>query len=192
MTIEEGHPEDIGCGDALEALGREAGVDTMSCNECPFPFCVAAESRKLRNFARDMSITAMRSMHASVALIAARLGISTYTVYQVTKKRDVAMGDCYWCKLNLKEGGVFCRPSYCTVAFDNKEVALSLSSHRKATHQEVSIIETLVGNMFPDGVITNVNDCSHDHWIVNRVNKGEASAVYDHMTALSAFTTGLR
>ena len=140
MVIEEGHPEDIGCGDALEALGRKVGVDTMSCNECPFPFCVTAEARKLWNLVRDMSIVAMRSMHASVALIAARLGISTHTVYQVTKKRDVAMGDCYWCKLNLKEDGVFCRPRYCTIAYDNGDIAIALSSHRNVTSQEMKII----------------------------------------------------
>lgn len=189
---DEGHPEDKGCKDALRALGRKAGVDTMSCNECPFPFCVVLESRRLKNLARDIMITAMHSMHASVNVIAARAGVSESTVYSVVREKVREMGDCYWCKLDLKEGGVFCRSSYCTVAYDNRDIAITLFSHRKATDREVETIETLSGNMFPDGVVANVNDSKHDHWVVKRVEEDEASFVYNQMLQLSAHTTGLR
>lgn len=189
---EDGHPEDNGCIDALRALGRRVGVDTMGCNECPFPFCVVLESHRLKNLARDITILAMHSMHASMDVIAARAGVDTRTVYRVVERQPEEAGGCYWCKVNFKEVGVFCRPSYCTVAFDEGAVAVTLSSHRKATDREVNIIETLVGNMFQDGVMTNVNDSKHDHWIVSRVEQDEADIVYNRMLELSAYTTGLR
>lgn len=146
----------------------------------------------MKNLARDIMIMAMHSMHASARVIAARAEVSMYTVYKVVRERDEEVGSCYWCKLNLKEGGVFCRPSYCTIAYDSADVAIALSSHRKATGSEVNMIETLVGNMFPDGVITNVNDSRHDHWIVSRVSGDEINSVYNHMAELATHTAYLR
>jgi len=193
MSIrEESYPKDEGCSGALRALGMKPGVDSMSCSECPFPFCVVSESRRLRNLARNIMIVAMHNMHASVNVIAARVGVSAHTVYKVVREKDEEVRNCYWCKLDLREGGVFCRPSYCTVVYDNNDVAVTLSSHRRATDQEVNMIETLVGNMFPDGVIKNVNDSEHDHWIINMVEKDEASFVYNRMSELSTYTTALR
>jgi len=189
---EEDHPRDEGCKDALRALGRKVGVDIMSCSECPFPFCVILESRRLKNLARDIMIMAMHSMHASVDVIAARVGVSTHTIYRVVREKDEEVGNCYWCRLNIKEGGVFCRSSYCTVAYDDRNVAVALSSHRKATDHETSMVETLVENMFQDGVIANANDSKHEHWVVNRVEQDEANFVYNRMSELSAFTKGLR
>ncbi len=192
MSIhEEGYPDDSGCIDGLLALGRTPRVDSMSCTECLFPFCVRAETRVLKNMARNLSIIAMHSMHASVRTIAARTGMNIRTVYDVVG-RSKETRDCYWCKVNLKQGGVFCRCSSCTVAYDNGNVAVTLSAHKNATSREVGVVETLVGNLFPDGVMTSTGNGPHDHWVMNRVGESEASSVYDHMTELSQYTTGLR
>lgn len=187
-----GYSEDRGCTDALRALGRKVGVDTMSCSECPFPFCVVLESRRLKNLARDIMIMAMHSMHASVNVIAARAGVTERTAYRIIRRKDEEMGDCNWCRLDLKEGGVFCRSSYCTVAYDESSIAVTLSSHRKATGREVEMIETLSENMFPNGVLASANDSKHDHWVVDRVEQDEANIVYNRMSELSMYTTGLR
>ncbi len=192
MSIhEEMYPDDNGCMDGLRALGRAPETDTMSCKECPFPFCVRAEARRLKNLARDISIMAMHGMHASAKLIATRIGVNLDTVYGVVEKSKMTQC-CYWCKLDHKEAGVFCRPSSCTVAYDCGSIAVTLPAHRKATDHEVSIIETFVGNMFPDGVLTSVNDSPHDHWTVGRVEEDEASTIYNRMTELAGYTAHLR
>lgn len=145
----------------------------------------------LKNLARNISIMAMHSMHASVKTIAARTGMNLRTVYDVVG-RSKETQDCYWCKVNLKEGGVFCRSSSCTVAYDNGSVAVTLSAHKNATAHEMGVVETLVGNLFPDGVMASAGDGPHDHWVINRVGEDEASFVYDRMTNLSQYTAHLR
>lgn len=188
---EETYSEDSGCADGLLALGREPGVDAMSCRECVYPFCVRAEARALTNFARDLTILAMRSMHASAKVIAARVGVEPDIVYGVARRRR-RTPNCYWCMVDHKEGGVFCRSSSCTVAYDNGSIAVTLFAHKKATDHEMNVVETLVGNLFPDGVLVSANDSPHDHWVINRVEPDEANFVYGRMTALTQYTAHLR
>ncbi len=189
--IEEGHPHDNGCVDGLLALRRTPGADTMSCRECPYPFCVRAEANKMRNLARDITIMAMSAMHASARVIAEKVGMGVHTIYDVVEKNKTAES-CYWCRMNFRGGGVFCRTGSCTVAYDSNSIAVTLTSHREAAPNEFGAIETLVETLFPDGVLVNANEVPHSHWVINRVGEDEAISVYNHMTELATHTMYLR
>ena len=188
---EESHPHDNGCVDGLLALRRTPGADTMSCRECPYPFCVRAEANRMRNLARDISIMAMSTMHASVKVIAEKVGMNVHSVYDVVERNKTAKS-CYWCKMNFREGGVFCRTKSCTVAYDNSDIAVTLTSHREATPNDFGAIETLVETLFPDGVLASADEVSHSHWVINRVDEDEAVSVYGRMTELATHTMYLR
>ena len=188
---EDLHPYDEGCTDGLLALKKNPKTDTMSCTDCPYPFCVRDEANRIRNMARDVSIMAMLTMNASVKAIAEKTGMEVRTVYDVAWKNRVVKG-CYWCKLNYKPGGVFCRTNIATVTYDNDTIAVTLIEHRIATLNEYSFVDTLVEGMFPDGVLQNHSESPHSHWVINRVSGDEARHVYDRMKELSVYTSRLR
>ncbi len=182
-----GYRKDGACKPAILALGKTPNVDMVGCSECPFPLCIRHEARVLENVARNNLIAAMHSMRASTHRIAARAGVSVTTVYKVSRGEP-----CYWCKLDARQDRVFCRSKACTVAWDEGSLAVVLSTHKKATEQEVKLVETLVETLFPAGTISCNNNAGHDHWTIGNVDSGEANAVYDRMEELSEYAPNLR
>ena len=186
----DSYSKDEACRHAILALGKTPGVDVVKCEECPFPFCVRHEARQLKNLARDTMIAGMLSMHVSARNIAAKVGISTAAVYHV--KHTLLEEECYWCELDTKPEGIFCRTGTCTVAWDRSLVAVVLGAHREATWAEVKLVEMLVEALFPVGIIERDGNTGHDHWTIENVGKSEANAVYDHMVELNKYAVNLR
>ena len=184
--------ENIACKPAVLALGKDPDVDKVICEKCPFPFCVRHEARQLKNLARDCMIMAMVSMNASMHVIVAKAGISARAVRAVKHAHISDSNVCYWCILNAKLEDVFCRSRTCTVAWDGDSVAVVLSTHKEATFSETKLVDAVVETLFPAGVIQHNGNAEHDHWTIENVGKGEASAVYNRMEELSKFTPNLR
>lgn len=188
---EDGHPKDAVCSSALLAL-RAAGMtrtgENVGCGDCPFPFCVELEARRVQEVARAYLIQGMKQLNYTADVIADRLGISKPTVYKST----IYVSGCHWCNVDGAPERVFCRTNVCTVAFDEEQVAVVLARHRPATKQETSLTLSLVETLFPNAVMREGNGSTHEHWSLSNIAKDEANEVFQNMEYLSTFAPRLR
>lgn len=176
---------------ALDALGMHDKVDA-GCNACPFPFCVQCEARAVKRRARallEQQASILRGgVRLRMRLLASELGITTRTL----RRRTKAASECHWCAVDNISREAFCRSSTCTVALDEGKIVVALSQHRHASVNEFKLVETLVGSLFPDGVLKNGDESVHSHWEIGRVSEEEKSRVYSQMEMLSKFAPTLR
>lgn len=189
---EDSFPESRCCRPAVSALSALGMNTDVGCNGCPFPFCVKSEARRIKKRAAvvlEQQVIILRDLaNLGARKLASELGISVRTLQ---RRIGVASG-CHWCNIDSMSSGVFCRPETCTVAFDGSKVVVALAVHRRANIQELKLVETLVGSLFPDGVLVYGNDSLHSHWAVERVGKSEADTVYSRMEELGKFAPALR
>lgn len=165
MSSNMSNSED-GCQPAADVLG--AGI--YGCSECPFPFCVITEARIVKTQLREQLARIMKRLGKTANEIAEVMDMSTRSVYRY-ESTPVDTG-CTWCNLFHSEH-VVCGSSVYTAVCKNGQYTVVLNKHKRATEQELKVVEGFIEYVFPSSIATMVDD-GHSHWLLNTVELGEA------------------
>lgn len=163
------------------------GVSSISCSECPFPFCVMAEAEIIRLELRERLARLMRRLGNSVEETAKAMGVTPRSVYRYASVHED--GSCVQCNL-IHSQDVMCRSSVYSVACKDRQHVIVLNVHRHATAQELKLVEYFVDYVFPSSV-TEKRTNGHDYWLLNRVELEEAKNFRGMCDALNQYTLSL-
>lgn len=172
-----------GCKAAASVLG----VKSVGCNECPFPFCVVAEAEIVKIELRIGTAKIMRELGHTIEETAKAMGVSLRSVcrYSITEKD----GDCKQCNL-IHSKCTMCRCDIYSVTCEDGRYAIILNRHRRATKEELSVVEHFIDYAFPFSAVQRSAD-RHDYWALSNVELKEAQGFQCMCDALSMYTLNL-
>lgn len=146
------------------------GADDVSCDVCPFPFCVPAEANIIQTELRAQLVRTLHKLGNSMEETAGFLGVSLRSVYRYAHvDEDV---NCVQCNM-IHDRDVMCKSDIYSVIHKDEQYIIVLNKHRHATEQESSIVRHLIDYAFPSSIVEQNDDC-HDYWVLRRVELEEA------------------
>lgn len=172
-----------GCAPAANVLSRSS----VSCDECPFPFCVVAEAKIIRLELREHLVRIMSKLGSSVEEIAETMGVSKRSVYRYAGACEYM--HCVQCDLAHSQD-VMCRSNTYTVVYSGGQYTIVLNSHRHATVQESELIGYFIDYAFPSSTVERVTS-DHEYWVLGRVELEEAKNFQTMCDALNRYTLSL-
>jgi len=172
-----------GCRPAASVLN----VSSVSCEECPFPFCVSEEAQIIQSELREHITRIMRRLGNSMEETAKAMDVSLRSVYRYAGAYvDV---DCVQCNL-IHSQNVMCKSNVYSVVYKDGQYTVILNKHRHATAEELKLVECFVEYVFPSS-ITEQSTNGHDHWVMSRVELEEAKKFQQMCNALNSYTLSL-
>lgn len=172
-----------GCRPAAMVLA----VDSISCNECPFPFCVVAEAGIIRVELREHLTRIMRRLGNTMEETAAAIGISLRSAFRYASIHEDT--GCAQCNLTHSQD-VMCKSNTYSVVYRYEQYVVILNKHRHATPRELKVVEYFIGYVFPSSILEKSTN-GHDYWILSRVELEEAKNFEGMCAALNTYTLSL-
>jgi len=172
-----------GCQPAASVLG----VSNISCDRCPFPFCVEAEAEILRYELREHMVRSMLKLGATMREIAKSMGVSLRSVQRYASSREEVY--CEQCNL-IHSQYVMCKSNTYSVVYENKVYSVISNRHGHASESAINSVECFIEYVFPDSPI-EIHTGEHDYWPLRKIGLKEAEN-FEHMCeALNKYTVSL-
>ena len=147
--------------------------------ECPFPFCVATETGRIRENLRSQLISARHSLGESVDGLAQLMDTSARSIYRLLEKEEVrkkATFGCEFCQ-QISTSVPECKSNTFTVIKkpyeSNLTVNIILNAHHRANQAESLAVNDFIEYVFPYSNLTR-GSSEHDMWTVKSIEQEEA------------------
>ena len=172
-----------GCEPAASVLNESS----VSCSECPFPFCVSEEAQIIQSQLKEHLTRIMRRLGSSMEETAKAMDVSLRSVYRYTSIHENV--NCVQCKL-IHSQDVMCRSNTYSVVREDRQYIVVLNKHRQATKQEEKLVECFIDYVFPLSIVEKSNN-GHNYWALSRVELEETKRFEGMCNALNTYTLNL-